>query len=99
MLLSTCVFLSVALSGCMPKADAPPPAQPKIDQSKICAFADDSQAKKCSEGELALFQPKSWGSEQLPLNVAAVYCDFNYPVMHNNAGLLCVFTKKRMHLL
>jgi len=35
----------------------------------------------------------------LPLSVAAAYCDLNHPVMHNNAGVICVFTEKRLRLV
>ena len=35
----------------------------------------------------------------MPLSVAAAYCDFNHPVMHNNAGVICVFTEKRLRLV
>jgi hypothetical protein len=35
-------------------------------------------------------------SEEMALSVAAAYCDFNHPVMHNRAGVLCVFTDQRL---
>ncbi|MAC99651.1 MAG: hypothetical protein CMK76_07200 [Pseudomonadales bacterium] len=47
----------------------------------------------------ALFKPSRWGSEQLPLNIAGAYCDFNYQVMYNNSGVICVFTDKRLSLV
>ena len=84
---------ALALAGCYQQANV------QVDQSKLCAFSTDVEAKKCKAGELALFSPNTWGNEQLPLNVAAAYCDFNYDVMYNNAGVLCVFTDKRMSLL
>ena len=33
------------------------------------------------------------------LSVAAAYCNFNHEVMYNNAGVICVFTEKRMSLV
>ena len=48
---------------------------------------------------MSWFQPSSWGNEQLPLMVVAAYCDFNYQVVQNNSGVICVFTTKRMQLL
>ncbi|MGR5064696.1 lipoprotein [Photobacterium sp. DNB22_13_2] len=83
----------LALAGCNQQANV------QVDQSKLCAFSTDVEAKACKAGELAWFRPSTWGNEQLPLNVAAAYCDFNYDVMYNNAGVLCVFTDKRLSML
>jgi hypothetical protein len=71
---------------------------PTVDQSKMCIYSTDVQAKECKSGELSWFKPAQWGNEQLPLNVAAAYCDFNYPIMSNKSGVICVFTNKRMEL-
>jgi len=83
---------ALILSGCNQ-------GSPTVDQSKLCIYANDEQAKECKSGELSYYKPGQWGNEQLPLNVAAVYCDFNYPIQSNNSGVMCVFTNKRMHLL
>lgn len=82
---------ALALTGCNQKA--------QIDQSKMCMFSTNEEAKQCKAGELAWLKPSSWGNEQLPLSAAAVYCDFNYEVMHNNSGVICVFTDKRLSLV
>jgi hypothetical protein len=85
-------FLSLVIfTGCSQKAE--------VDQSKLCIYSNDEQAKQCKEGELAMFSPQSWGNEQLPLNVAAAYCDFNHEIMYNNSGVICVFTNKHLSLL
>lgn len=83
--------LALVLSGCGERA--------QIDQSKMCLASTDQDAKACKNGELVTFKPSSWGNEQLPLNIAAAYCDFNYEVMYNNSGVICVFTDKRLGLL
>lgn len=70
-----------------------------IPQDTLCAYSTDEEAKACKPGQLSYFQPSNWGNQQLPLQVAATYCDFNYQVMHTQAGVLCVFTDKRLHLL
>ena len=88
LLLALSVF---ALSGCNQTA--------QIDQSKICIASSDEEVKKCTTGELIIFKPSRWGNEQLPLNIAGAYCDFNYQVMYNNSGLICVFTDKRLSLV
>lgn len=67
-----------------------------IDQSTICRFNDTDTAKQCKNGQLAFFQPERFGNEQLPLVVAATYCDFNHPIMHTNGGVVCVFTTQRL---
>ena len=84
-------FAALALAGCNQKA--------QIDQSKMCIYSTDEEAKQCKSGEMSWFKPGRWGSEQLPLNVAAAYCDFNYEVMFNNSGVICVFTDKRLSLV
>lgn len=75
------------------------PEQTKIDQSQVCMYQNDEQAKACPAGKLSYFQPSTWGNEQLVLNAAVVYCDFNYQVMHTNAGVICTHTHERLHLL
>ncbi len=85
------MFTVLSLAGCGQQA--------QVDQSKICIYGSDEEAKECTAGEMSWFQPSRWGNEQLPLNVAAVYCDFNYEVMYNNSGVICVFTDKRLSLL
>lgn len=82
---------AIGLCACQPVS--------KVDQSDMCVYETDVDAKECESGHLAYFKPNSWGSEQLPLAVAAAYCDFNYPVMHTNAGVICVFTKDRLHMM
>lgn len=84
-------FAALALTGCNQKA--------QIDQSKMCMFSTDEGAKQCKAGELAWLKPSSWGNEQLPLGAAAAYCDFNYEIMYNNSGVICVFTDKRLSLV
>ena len=85
------IISALIVSGCS--------AQASVDQSKMCFYSSDKEAEKCTPGELAYFKPQSWGNEQLPLQAAVTYCDFNHPVMHTSAGVICVFTDKRLHLL
>lgn len=85
------ILAVLALTGCNQKT--------QIDQSKMCMFSTDEEAKQCKAGELAWLKPSSWGNEQLPLSAAAAYCDFNYEVMYNNSGVICVFTDKRLSLV
>lgn len=63
--------------------------------SKLCAFANDDIATKCQSGQIALFVPDSWGNEQYPVIYAAKYCDFNFPIVHTNGAVSCVFFKGR----
>jgi len=71
-------------------------AERAIDQSSVCMFDSREAAKACRDGQLAMFNPSSWGDEQLPLIVAATSCDWNHPVIHNKAGVVCVFTSQRL---
>ncbi len=81
--------LSLLLTGCFQEKQ-------QIDQSNICIYSTDEEAAECKAGELSWFSPKTWGNEQLPLSVAAAYCDFNYEVMYNDSGVICVFTDQRL---
>ena len=67
-----------------------------VSQDGICSYSNEETAKKCQDGKLAWFKPNSWGNEQLPLLVAATYCDTNHQVILNNSGVICVFTSKRV---
>ena len=78
------------------KATPSPSAMLVTSQSsELCAFADDDEAAICQPGQVALFVPNSWGNEQLPIIYAAKYCDFNFPIVHTNGAVTCVFFKNR----
>ena len=85
-----------ALAGCKEQAAQKLP----VDQSRICVYSNDEEARKCVNGELSFFNPTRWGNEQLPLFAVAQYCDTNYNITYNNAynnaGVVCVFTDKRV---
>jgi hypothetical protein len=82
--------LAATLTGCLEQGPSS-----KIDQSSVCTFSSEEDAKQCKEGQLAFFKPERWGNEQLPLLAASLWCDFNHPVMHTSGGVICVFTKQR----
>lgn len=89
---SAVVLMSLALTGCARETH-------DINQSKMCIFSSDQQAKACKSGELAFFSPESWGNSQLPLNVIAAYCNTNQRIEFNKAGVICTFTKMRLWLV
>ncbi len=91
------VVMAFVLTGCRVESPQPQtaPVQSQIDQTSVCVYTDEQQAKLCREGQLAMFQPASFGNEQLPILAAATYCDFNYQIIHTNGAVLCVFTAKR----
>lgn len=66
--------------------------------SDLCVFSTDPQAERCKPGQTAWFRPENGQqiSEQAALSVAAAYCDFNRQVMHNRAGVVCIFTDQRL---
>ncbi len=66
-----------------------------IDQSKMCIFSTDEEAEDCKNGELAWAKIEEGHNPRLPLSIAAAYCDFNFELMYNDAGVICVFTDKR----
>ena len=90
LLIVTLVGAALFLNGCNQKEE-----KPLIDQSKLCVFSDEKSLKECKNGELAMFAPNSWGNEQLPIVIASQYCDFNYQIMYNDSGFVCVFNNLR----
>ncbi|MFK3558601.1 hypothetical protein [Pasteurella multocida] len=77
---------SLLLIGCNEK---------EISQDGICIYSTDEEAKSCINGKLSYFKARSWGNKQLPLDVISAYCDLNHQVIHNESGVICVFTDKR----
>jgi hypothetical protein len=82
-------LIGLTLAGCQY------PQTGGIDQKSVCVYSDDTEAQQCDEGQLAWFDPPVWGNEQLPLIAIASYCNTNYPIAMNNAGVVCVFTQQR----
>lgn len=72
--------------------------EPDPLQSQICIYNTDPQAQRCKAGQMAWFRPEGGQqiSEQMALSVAAAYCDFSQQIMHNRAGVVCVFTDQRL---
>ncbi|MDO0944949.1 hypothetical protein [Chromohalobacter israelensis] len=73
-----------------------------INQSKMCVASTDEQAIQCPEGELfmaRLANPRNGSSAYNTLNTAALYCDTNYRIFENSAGVVCVMTHKRLKSL
>ena len=70
------------------------------DVCHIQEFGDEVLAylKKCKSGDLFFFQPPIFGNEQLPLIVVYHFCDFDHPIVHSKAGVVCIFTVARKHL-
>jgi hypothetical protein len=63
---------------------------------KLCTVTDASKAySSCSDGDIVLFAPSSWGNEQFPVKVAAYICNFDKPIVHTKGGVSCVFTSAR----
>lgn len=67
-----------------------------VDQSKLCIYSTDAQARRCVPGTIGYFKPSQARSPQAMLNVAAAYCDFNHPVVYNAGGVICVITHERL---
>ena len=89
--------LSITLSGCDVSASAS-----QIDQSTMCVATSDEQAMACKEGELIMAriaQSDAGLRAYNILNTVALYCNTNYPVFENAAGMICVMTHKRIDAL
>ncbi|MDN3526237.1 hypothetical protein QWY79_13280 [Halomonas sabkhae] len=89
---------SFLMTGCLPEHSE----SPQIDQSSLCIATTDQQAMECPEGELfmARLTPSNRDLRAFnTLNTAALYCDTNYPIFENNAGIICVLTHQRVDML
>lgn len=48
-------------------------------------------AEKCERGQRLVFLPDTWGNGQLPITAAHAFCDPHQPIVHNEAGVSCIF--------
>lgn len=70
------------------------------DKSELCLIENkDDDVSRCEDGQLLVFLPNSWGNDQLPIIVAALFCNFDYSVVYNNGGVVCKLNKKRWEKL
>lgn len=86
------------LSGCLSDY----PQFQKVDQSQLCIASTDEQAMECPEGELFMARLTQANRDLRAfntLNTAALYCDTNYPIFENDAGVMCVMTHQRVDML
>ncbi|MBD3776381.1 MAG: hypothetical protein IE920_04510 [Thiotrichales bacterium] len=68
----------------------------KLKQDTMCIVSSGQEmTKKCKEGDVLFFQPSVFGNEQLPINIAAYACNFQYPIVWNKGGVTCIFTDQR----
>ena len=76
-------------------------ADAAFDQSSVCIIdrIPSDKPPPCKEGQLLLFSPNIWGNEKMPIVVATFLCDFRYPIIHNTAGVGCIFTGRRLRQL
>ena len=66
-----------------------------VDNSSMCVVSNFNTIPKCEEGKPIAFLPESWGNDQLPLYFVALHCDLNHQIVHNNGGVVCIYTAKR----
>ena len=94
------VASTLLLAGCpsMLNAESASVEEP-LNQSIMCVVVTDEEALTCPEGEVFYGVFSGINSNEMALGTAALYCDFNYPVVHNDAGVVCVMTRNRIHLV
>jgi hypothetical protein len=90
------IFHVAALSGLFVSLTACSQGTPFVDQSGICQAGNYDEIRNCTPGQLMAWLPAFFGNEQAPIQVAAYFCDFNHPVVHNTGGVVCVYTDKRL---
>ena len=65
------------------------------DKSELCVIKNvDDDVSQCEDGQLLVFLPNSWGNDQLPIEVAALYCDFDHSVVYKTAVLFVSLIKR-----
>lgn len=88
-LLVLCPFTSVSAFFGGGKSD--------INQENVCkARSVEEIGRNCKEGDIMVYFPTTWGNEQLPVYITGIVCNINHQVVMNNAGIVCVFTDKRL---
>jgi hypothetical protein len=60
---------------------------------------EDDDLSRCEDGQLLFFHQIGGGTGSLPLEVAALYCDFDHSIVYNNGGVVCKLDKKRWEKL
>ncbi len=61
----------------------------------LCSVASADEAMKaCAPGDLMLFRPPTWGNAQLPVAIAALFCDFDRSVVWTEGAVACVFRRR-----
>lgn len=65
-------------------------------QNDLCHVQNiDAASKQCKNGDVFLFRPQSWGNEQAPIVLSAIFCNYEHPIIYNVAGVSCIFTDAR----
>jgi hypothetical protein len=65
-------------------------------QGNVCHVKNgDEAAKNCENSDVILYQPSSFGNEQLPIIISAAFCDYEHPIVYNSSGVSCIFTDTR----
>ncbi|WP_156823446.1 hypothetical protein [Woodsholea maritima] len=67
---------------------------PKLDQDSLCVISDLAQQDECTPGKYLFYRPERWGNERLDLDVIGLVCDFDKPIYHKNAGVICAYHKR-----
>ena len=52
--------------------------------------------KNAKNGDIVVFLPRNWGNEQLPIYFVNMFCNTNYQVIMNKAGVVCTYTDIRL---
>jgi len=85
--LGAAFFISFGISAC---------SSPTIDlnQDELCVVSSirvDESLKLCETGQKIIFQPDSWGNEQLPVMFAAGQCDHRFSIVLTKGAVSCIF--------
>jgi len=65
-------------------------------RDRLCCVSDLQTAyETCHDGDIVVFLPEVYGSDQLPVVAAASFCDFSKPIVWTKGGVCCVFTGRR----
>lgn len=68
----------------------------KLKQNQTCLVSDtEKMIQQCKEGDILIFAPSIFGNEQLPITIAGLVCNFEYPIVTSVGGVSCVFSTAR----
>lgn len=83
-------FVLLTITACNDEQSATYKNEVCVADLKLYAVGETN----CKDGQIFFFKPERWGNEQMPIEIATYFCDFNFPIVYNKGGVSCVYKRK-----